>query len=213
MVDTSVERGPELPRRLAVPVVIAALVVAVVLAIIVAGTRSAWELLGAGRGLVEPEYYPLSAFVLMLATTVGQVVGWAGGTGIAYYVMTSIGFPRGWATWRLAMSLVYLGLDLLPLAVYHVIFGGPLLGLPREGLAEWLAQAHPDAYALLVTAHPFVDGSLPVFAVAFLGLLWARAEPPRGLALLTILALLLFATSLAVALSLGIHSTLVHIRM
>jgi len=67
---------------------------------------------------------------------------------------------------------------------------------------------------LLIYAHPFVDLSLIPLAVVFLGILWMSGErAKRNWLLRTVLAISLLATSLAVALSLGIHSTLVHIRI
>lgn len=69
-------------------------------------STSAPQLLGIGRGLVLPEYYHVSGFVMVLATMMGQAVGWAGGSGIAYYILTRVGFPRAIFTWKLAMSLV-----------------------------------------------------------------------------------------------------------
>lgn len=200
--------------RLLIPVVIAAVVVTLVLMAVVAASKSAWFLLGAGRGFVPEEYYHVSGFVLMLATTFGQAVGWAGGSGLAYYVMTLIGFPPTWTTWRVAMSVVYLGLGGLPLLAYHVLYGQWLLGLPRVGLDEWLNVNYPDARWLLLTFHAVVDLSLIPLTAVFLGLLWGLGERVRrSLVLQTVLALALLGTSLAVALSLGIHSTLVHIRL
>jgi hypothetical protein len=216
IMDPSDERpsAPSLPFHLLLPVVIAIGAVVIVIALIVRAAPSAWELLGAGRGAVPPEYYPLSAFVLVVATTLGQAVGWAGGTGILYYVLTRVGQPPGDRTWRVAMSAVYVGLGTLPLFVYHVLFGGPLLGVPRTGLEEWLARAHPDAHWLLVTVHPYIDFSVAPLTVIFLGLLWGLGEAMRRTVVVrTVLALALLGTSAAIALSLAIHSTLVHVRL
>ena len=59
-----------------------------------------------------------------------------------------------------------------------------------------------------------MDYSLIPLGVVFLGVLWGFGDrAQRSLVLQTILALALFGTSLSVALSLGIHSTLVHIRL
>jgi hypothetical protein len=202
-----------LPRDLVLAVVIAAAVTTIVLAAIVAATPSAWQLLGVGRGFVPPERYSLSAFAIVLATTFGQVVGWAAGSGLAFYVMTLVGFPRAFSTWRWALTLVYVGLAVVPLFAYHVLFGGPLLGLPRAGVEAGLKAMYPDAHALLYTAHPFVDGAVLPLAFLFLAALWATGDAPRrSLLVRSVLTLALFATSLAIALSLAIHSTLVHIR-
>lgn len=205
---------PEELSRLWPPVLIAVAVVTIVLLIVVANSKSAWFLLGAGRGLVPEEYYHVSAFLLMLGTTVGQAVGWAGGSAIGFYVMTLVGFPSTWTTARIAMSLVYLGLAGLPISVYEIFYGKWLLGLPRLGLEEWLAANYPDALWVLLTAHPIVDYSLIPLGVVFLGILWGFGERvQRDRIPQTVLALAVLGTSLAVALSLGIHSTLVHIRL
>lgn len=200
--------------RLWIPAMIGAAAVTIALLLVVTASRSAWLLLGAGRGLVPEEYYHVSAFVLMLATTFGQAVGWAGGSAALFYLMTLARLGTAWTRARIAMSLVYLALGALPLLVYHLLFGQWLLGLPRLGLEEWLTASHPDAHWLLIRAHPIVDLSLIPLAVVFLGVLWGSGERvQRSLILQTVLALALLGTSLAVALSLGIHSTLVHIRL
>ena len=196
------------------PALIAAVTVTIVLMIIVATSKSAWHLLGAGRGLIPEGYYHVWGFVLTFGTVLGQAIGWAGGSAIAFYVMTLVGFPPNWTTARSAMSIVYLGLAGLPLGVYHILYGGWLLGMPRVGLKEWLAVNYRDAYWLLIYAHPVVDFSLIPLGIVFLGLLWKYGDRVRREPIFrTALALSLLGTSLAVALSLAIHSTLVHIRI
>jgi hypothetical protein len=212
-VDAPAERAPW-GGRVWLPLLIAAAATAAVLLLIVAASRSAWDILGVGRGVVPPEYYHVSGFVIVLATAFGQAVGWAGGSGILFHVMTRLGFGATWSTARIAMSIVYLGLGALPLSVYHALYGRWLLGLPRTGLPEWLAANHPDARWFVIGAHPVVDLSLIPLAVVFLGGLWGWGEQARrSLVAQTVLALALLGTSLAVALSLAIHSTLVHIRL
>jgi len=196
------------------PTLIASATVVIFLMIIVGFSKSAWMLLGAGRGFIPEGYYHVWGFVLIFGTIFGQAVGWAGGSAVAFYVMTLVGFPAIWTTARLAMSVVYLGLAALPLSVYHILYGGWLLGMPRVGLKEWLAANYPGAYWLLITAHPIVDLSVIPLAVIFLWLLWKFGDRvEREPVFQTALALTLLFTSLAVALSLGIHSTLVHIRI
>lgn len=196
------------------PTLIASATVTILLMIIVGFSKSAWMLLGAGRGFIPEGYYHVWGFVLIFGTTFGQAVGWAGGSAVAFYVMTLVGFPAIWTTARLAMGIVYLGLAALPLSVYHLLYGGWLLGMPRVGLEEWLAANYPGAYWLLITAHPIVDLSVIPLAVIFLGILWKFGDRvEREPVFQTALALTLLFTSLAVALSLGIHSTLVHIRI
>ncbi|MDP2605992.1 MAG: hypothetical protein Q8S00_25905 [Deltaproteobacteria bacterium] len=68
---------------------------------------------------------------------------------------------------------------------------------------EWLAANYPDAYWLLIYGHPMGEFSLIPLAIVFLGLLWkyedrVQREP-------------MFQNALA--LSLAIHSILVHIRI
>lgn len=209
-----VKQIPEGLARLWIPLLIAAAVVTIVLLVVVMASKSAWLLLGAGRGLVPEEFHHVSGFVLVLATTFGQAVGWAGGSALLIYAMTLVGFAANWTKVRIAMTLVYLGLAGLPLSVYHILYGQWLLGLPRTGLDEWLAANYPDARWLLIMAHPIVDFSLIPLGIVFLGLLWGFGERvQRDRILQTVLALALLGTSLAVALSLGIHSTLVHIRL
>jgi hypothetical protein len=207
----SSDRGP---ARLWLPLLTAAAAVTLVLLLVVLASPSAWKLLGAGRGLVPEDYYPVSGFLLVLGTTFGQVVGWAGGTALLVYVLALLGTPPTWPRVRLAMTVVYIGLLIVPLLAYHVLFGDWLLGIPRAGLGDWLAVHHPDARWLLVTAHPVVDLSLVPLAVVFLAALWAGGDRVRQSPVLqTVVALALFGTSLAVALSLAIHSTLVHVRL
>lgn len=196
------------------PAFIAAATVTIFLMIIVGFSKSAWLLLGAGRGFVPESYYHVWGFMLLFGTVFGQAVGWAGGSAVAVYAMTLVGFPANWTTARLAMSIVYLGLAGLPLSAYHILYGGWLLNMPRVGLKEWLAANYPDAYWLLIPAHPIVDLSLIPLGIVFLWLLWKFGDQvQREPALQTALALSLLGTSLAISLSLGIHSTLVHIRI
>lgn len=201
-------------RTWSAPMLTATVTVTVVLMLIVAASKSAWLLLGAGRGFVPEEYYHVWGFVLTLGTVFGQAAGWAGGSAVAFYVMRALGFPPTWAAARLAMSIVYVGLAALPISVYHFLYGRWLLGIPRAGLDEWLSANYPGARWFLITAHPVVDFSLIPLGVIFLGLLWWFGERVRQEAILrTALALTLLTTSLAVALSLAIHSILVHIRI
>ena len=196
------------------PVLIASLTVTILLMIIVGFSKSAWMILGAGRGFIPEGYYYLWGFVLTLGTLFGQAVGWAVGSVLVFYIMTSVGFAATWGTLRVAMGIVYLGLSIVPLYTYHFFYGGWLLDLPRMGLNEWLAANYPDAYWFLIYAHPVVDLALLPLAVVFLGILWKygdrlRRDPP----LQYTFAFSLLATSLAVALSLAMHSILVHIRI
>lgn len=195
------------------PVVIAVAAVTLLLAWIVSATASAWHLLGAGRGLIPEAYYPLWGFVLVLGTTLGQAAGWAGASAVLAYLLMRLGVAAA-RSWTVAMTVVYLGLAGFPLVVYGLVFGRPLLGLPRLGLEEWLLANHPDAHLLLVTLRPVVEFSVIPLAVVFVAVLWRTADAPtRRRGVQTILAVALLATSLAVALSLAIHATLVRIRL
>lgn len=201
-------------RPLWLPVVIALAVVTALLALVVGASPSAWRLLGAGRGFVPEDLYVASGFVLTLATTLGQAVGWAVGSALLFHVLTLAGARAAWPAARLAMTVVYVGLAALPMGLFHLVAGGWLLGMPRVGLTEWLREHHADAYWLLITAHPVVDFSLIPLGVLFLWALWRPGERVRhSFGLQTVGWLTLLGTSLAVALSLAIHSTLVHIRL
>lgn len=197
-----------------VPIVIAAAVLTVVAVIVVMANEPVWQLLGVGRGLFPPEYYSLSGLIVIAATTLGQFAGWLIGIGVLAFAWHLLGRPVTPLVIRLAATVIYLGLVALPLFFFHVLFGQPLAGIPREGLAEWVAANHPGAYGLLFPGHPIVDFSLIPLAVIALGLLWGFGDRVlRHRALQTLLALVVMATSLAVAFSLAIHSTLIHIRI
>ncbi|MGH7797203.1 MAG: hypothetical protein ACREQ2_20275 [Candidatus Binatia bacterium] len=196
------------------PVLIAAAAVTVLLLVIVAASHSAWSLLGIGRGFVSEELYSISGFVIVLALTFGHAIGWAIGSAIVFYIMTLFGTGANWSTARIAMGVAYLALGPLPLLIFHTFYGGTLLGMPRAGLGEWLAEHHPSARWLLIYAHPVIDFSVIPLAAIFLGILWKYGDRlQRETPLQTALALTILGTSLAVALSLAIHSMLVHARI
>jgi hypothetical protein len=196
------------------PVAIAAAIVTVVLLVIVATSLPAWSLLGIGRGFVPEALYPVSGFGIVLALTFAHAAGWAIGSGVVFYIMMLFGSRANWATGGIAMGVAYVALGPLPLLLFHILFGGALLGMPRVGLREWLAAEHPGASWLLITAHPIIDYSLIPLGLIFLGLLWKYSERlERERRFQTALALTLLGTSLAVALSIAIHSTLVHARI
>lgn len=196
------------------PVLIAAATVAALGVIIVAASHAAWSLLGVGRGLVPEDLYALSGFFLVVGLAFSLAIGWAIGSAVAFYVMTLLGFGATWPAARIAMGVVYLALGPLLLLAYHIFYGGWLLGMPRTDLGEWLAESHPSARWLLIYAHPVVDLSLIPLAAIFFGILWKYSERvQRETNLQTMLALTVLGTSFAVALSLAIHSTLVHARI
>jgi hypothetical protein len=200
--------------RLRRPVLIAVAAVAILLLIIVAASYPAWSILGVGRGLVPEELYPMSGFAMVLALTFGHAIVWAIGSLILFYVLMLLRYGDTWETARNAMAVVYLALGPLPLLLYHILYGGWLLGMPRAGLSDWLAENHPAARWLLIYAHPVIDFSVIPLAVIFLGILWKYGDRvQRETKLQTALALALLGTSLAVALSLAIHSILVHARI
>jgi hypothetical protein len=201
----------ELIRR---PALIGAAAVTILLLVVVAASYSAWSLLGIGRGFVPEELYPLSGFAMVLALTFGHAIAWAIGSVIAFYLMMFFGYGEAWKTARNAMAVVYLVLGPLPLLLYHMLYGGWLLAMPRAGLGEWLAENHPSARWLLIYAHPVIDFSIIPLTAIFLGILWQYGDRlQRETNLQTALAVTIMGTSLAVALSLAIHSILVHARI
>lgn len=211
-----VARPAWLRARVTVPALLVAAGVLGLLAFgLVMRTASAWSILGAGRGLVPEAWYPYSGFVVVYATTLGQFVGWAGGSVVAAHALSLVlRRPATPGLVRLAMILVYLGLAVLPLSVYHVLFGAPLLGGEREGLETWLLARHSDAYLLLYPLHRVIDLSVAPIGAATVLLLWWLPEERLGtFPVQLLLALLILGTSLAVALSLGIHSVLAHVRL
>lgn len=201
----------ELFRR---PVIIAASAVTILLLLIVAASYSAWSILGAGRGFVPEGFYPVSGFLLVFGLTFGHAIAWAIGSAFVFYLMTLWRYGATWETARIAISVVYLALGPLGLLLFHILYGGWLLGMPRPGLGEWLSESHPSARWLLIYAHPVIDLSLIPLALVFLGILWKYDDRIKQDSTFQMaLALTLLGTSLAVALSLAIHSTLVHARI
>jgi hypothetical protein len=200
--------------RLRRPVLIAAATVAILLLIIVAASYPAWSILGVGRGLVPESFYPVSGFFMVASLTFGHAIVWGIGSLILFYLLILLRYADTWETARNAMAVVYLALGPLPLLLYHILYGGWLLGMPRAGLSDWLAENHPAARWFLIYAHPVIDFSVIPLAVIFLGILWKYGDRvQRETNLQTALALTLLGTSLAVALSLAIHSILVHARI
>jgi hypothetical protein len=196
------------------PVVIGSITVTILLMLIVGFSKSAWTLLGVEPVFVDEDYYHVWAFVLILGTTLGLAIWWAAGSAVAFYVMTFVGFPVTWTTLRLAMSIVYLGLGPVFLLAHHILYGERLWGMPRIRLKEWLATNYSDAYWLLIYGHPVVDFSVIFCGILFFGTLWKYGDRLQRSPLLeTTLTLSIIGTSFAVALSLAIHSILVHIRI
>lgn len=197
------------------PLLIAAVIVTIVAILVVFSSRTAWHLLGIGRGLVAPEFYHYTGLFIVLGTTFGQFVGWAVGSALVVFVWSRLtAVPVTYRVVRVSMTLVYCGLAVVPIVAYHVLFGRPLAGMPQSGLPAWLSQNAPDAYGLLMIGHPIADWCVIPLALAVLVVLWGygeRAMRHRGLQ--TLLLFLVLATSFVVALSLAIHSTLVHIHI
>ena len=86
--------------------------------------------------------------------------------------------------------------------------------MPRVGFEKWLAANEPEAYRLLIYAHPVVDRLVLPLGIVFLAILWKYGDKlDRHPIYHLLLAFSLLGTSFAVALSLAMHSILVHIRM
>ena len=197
------------------PLLIAVVAVIVLAGVVVFATKSAWQLLGVGRGFVPPRFYHYSGLFVVLGTTFGQFIGWAGGSALlAYLWRTLIRQPITLRVVQVSTSIVYLGMAVLPIFVYHLLFGQPLAGIPRPGLVDWLREYYPDAYTLLLPGHRLIDFLIVPLMVAVLALIWGSGERLiRHRGMQTLVLFLILVTSLAVAMSLAIHSTLAHIRL
>jgi hypothetical protein len=202
-------------RHIVGSVLLAAVVVVALAGVVVFTSKSAWQLLGIGRGLIAPAFYHYTGLLIVLGTTFGQFVGWAVGSMLLAYVWHRLtGSAVTFRVVQVSISIVYCGLAIAPIFFYHLLFGQALAGVPRPGLDSWLRLNHPDAYWLLSFGHRVVDLLIILLFIAVLALIWGTGERMvrlRGLQTLVLFLILL--TSLAVALSLGIHATMAHIRL
>jgi hypothetical protein len=206
--------APGWRQRFMLSFMIAAIVTTALAVLVVFTSQSAWQALGIGRGLVAPEQYHYTALLVLLGTTFGQCIGWAAGSALLVYVWLLFGSAMTLRVVQMSMSIVYCGLAVMPWFFYHLLFGQPLAGLPRPGMAAWVQQHYADAYWLLFPGHRVTDLLIIPLLVAVLGLLWGGGERVlRRAGMQTLLLCLILLTSLAVALSLGIHATLVHLRV
>ncbi len=197
------------------PLCLAAVAVIVLAMVIVFTSQAAWHLLGAGRGLVTPEFYHYTGLLMVLGMTFGQFAGWVIGSALLVYVWGRL--TANATTLRVvqvAASIVYCGLAVVPVFSYHFFFGQPLAGLPRPGIAAWISQNYASAYWLLFPGHHVVDVLVIPFLIAVLVLIWGmRERVVSHWGMQTLVLFLIMATSLVVSLSLAIHSILVHIRL
>ncbi len=201
-------------QRAVGPGLIAAVMIVAVAVLVVFTSKSAWLLLGVGRGLVTPAFYHYTGLLVVLGTTFGLCAGWAVGSAFLVYIWHLLGSATTLNVVQVCMSTAYGGFAILPILLYHLLFGQPLAGLPRPGLAAWVLQAYPDAYWLLFPGHWVTDLLMIPLLIAGLALLWGGKEQwwrHRGVQILMLFLMLL--TFFAVALSLGIHSTLAHLHL
>ncbi|MEE9147771.1 MAG: hypothetical protein V3U27_10295, partial [Candidatus Tectomicrobia bacterium] len=68
------------------PLCLAAVAVIVLAVVIVFTSQAAWHLLGAGRGLVAPDFYHYTGLLMVLGMTFGQFAGWVVGSALLVYV-------------------------------------------------------------------------------------------------------------------------------
>ena len=210
--DTGLEAG--WLRRGVGPMLIAAVVVIALAVLVVFTSKSAWHLLGIGRGLVAPAAYHYTGLLIMLGLTFSLFVGWAVGSALLVYVWQVLGSATTLRVVQVSMSIVYFGLAIVPIFFYHLLFGQPLAGLPRPGLAVWVHQTYPEAYWLLFPGHRVTDWlTIPLLIAVLALILGGRERMMRHWGMQTLVLFLILLTFFAVALSLSIHSTLVHIHL
>ncbi len=171
-------------------------------------TAPAWHLLGVGRPVVPDAFYPLTALAVLLITTGGLAVAFAGGTMSLLALWQILGKGVGFATVRVFAGLSYLFVTLLPTIFIH------LYGLPRPGLAQWLQTQNPDAYQVIFGLHRVVDLSHFLLAIAGIGILWGVGDKLQTsrVAQAAFVVVLLF-TFFSVSLTLGFHSALAGIHI
>ncbi|MGQ4809280.1 hypothetical protein NKDENANG_02695 [Candidatus Entotheonellaceae bacterium PAL068K] len=211
--DASLDAG-WLPRAVG-PVLLAAAGVVALAVLIVFTSKSAWVLLGAGRGVVGTASYPYTGLLVILGTTFGLFVGWAVGSALLVYGWQALGSATTLSVVQVCMSIVFCLLAMIPISFYHLLFGQSLAGLPRPGVATWVRQTYPDAYWLLFPGHWVTDLLMIPLLIAVLVLLWGGGEERwfHHWGMQTLGLFLILLAFFAVALSLGIHATLAHIHL
>ena len=141
--------------RAAKPLMIVAASVIVLAVVVTFVFQASWQILGVGRGVVPPDFYPYMGLLVLLGTTFGQFIGWAAGSALVVHGWQLVTRrPIDLRAVQISTSVVYLGLAAVPLFFYHLLFGGPLAGIPREDLVTWLRDNHGSAYWLLIAGHP-----------------------------------------------------------
>ena len=171
-------------------------------------TAPAWQLLGVGRPVVPEGLYPVTAMAVLLITTGGLAVAFAGGTMSLLALWQILGKEVSFAAVRVFAGVSYLVVTLLPTSFIH------LYGIPRPGLAHWLQTQNPDAYQVLFGMHRAVDLSHFVLAFLGIGLLWGLGDKLRTSRVAqAAFVVVLLLTFFGISVTLGFHSTLVRIQI
>ena len=161
----------------------------------------AWYILGVGRPLVPEFLMPVTGFVVLLMTTGGLSVAWAGGTISFLELWEVLGNRTTFASVRVFSGLSLLIVWFLVATFLHIF------AVPRPGLEAQLLGQDPALQYALYTFHRYNDFMHFVLAVGALGMLWGYGEGLLRNRLAQVVTLvLIWLTFYCLSLTIGLHA-------
>ncbi len=169
-------------------------------------TTPAWYALGVGRPLVPEFLMPVTGFVLLLMTTGGLSVAWAGGTISLLGLWEVLGHRTTFASVRLFTGLSLLIVWFLVATFLHIY------AVPRPELEAQLLGQDPALHYALFTFHRYNDFMHFVLMVGSLAMIWGYGENLLRNRLAQVVTLVLvWLTFYSLSLTIGLHSAAVRV--
>jgi hypothetical protein len=169
-------------------------------------TMPAWYVLGVGRPALPEFLMPVTAFVLLLVTTGGLTVAWAGGTVSLLGLWEVLGKKMTFASVRLFAGLTLLIIWFLVATYLHIC------AVPRPELETQILSQNPALHYALYTFHYYNDVMHFLFAIAALAMIWGYGEGLLRHRLPQVVTLvLIWLTFFSLSLTIGLHSAAVRI--
>lgn len=169
-------------------------------------TMPAWYVLGVGRPFLPVALMPVTAFVLLLATTGGLSVAWATGTISLLALWEVLGRRTAFGTVRLFSGVSLLIVWFLVGSFTHIY------AVPRPDLEAQLLSQNPGLHYALYTFHLYNDLMHFVFAIAALAMIWGYGDGLiRSRAAQVITLCLIWLTFFSLSLTIGLHSAAVRV--